>query len=84
MAWVLANGKALRDKEIIIERPDGSRIAALASIEPLRDADGETIGAVNVFRESCGRESGGRESGGRESGGRESGGKSGEPTFAFC
>jgi PAS domain S-box-containing protein len=55
MAWVLANGRALRDQEIIIERPDGSRIVALVSIEPLRDADGETVGAVNVFRDNSER-----------------------------
>lgn len=52
MAWVLANGRALRDQEIIIERPDGSRIFALVSIEPLKGVDGETVGAINVFRDN--------------------------------
>src|SRR3546814_21025822 len=52
MAQALATGEALRDEEILIEWPDGSRLVALASIEPVRDAEGRILGAVNVFRDN--------------------------------
>jgi PAS domain S-box-containing protein len=51
MADVLVTGKGLRDQEIAIERPDGTRIIALVNIEPLSDGAGRIVGAVNVFRE---------------------------------
>jgi PAS domain S-box-containing protein len=50
MADVLATGHGLRDQEIAIERPDGTRIVALVNIEPLSDGAGRIVGAVNVFR----------------------------------
>src|SRR3546814_5080287 len=40
MAQALATGEALRDEEILIERPDGSRLVALASNEQVREAEG--------------------------------------------
>src|ERR1700682_3559127 len=51
MADVLATGQGLRDREIAIERPDGTRIVALVNIEAIKDDTGRSIGAVNVFRE---------------------------------
>ena len=51
MAHVLATGQALRDQEIIIERPGGTRIVALVNIEAIKDRFGCVAGAVNVFRE---------------------------------
>jgi PAS domain S-box-containing protein len=51
MADVLATGQGLRDLEIIIERPGGTRIVALVSIEAIKDRFGCVAGAVNVFRE---------------------------------
>jgi PAS domain S-box-containing protein len=51
MADVLASGTGLRDQEVAIERPDGTRIVALVNIEPIRGDSGGVIGAVNVFRE---------------------------------
>jgi PAS domain S-box-containing protein len=51
MADALRDGRAARDGEILIERPDGSRIDALVNIEPLRDADGAVVGAVNCFQD---------------------------------
>ena len=50
MAAVLS-GKiaAARDAEVIIERPDGSRMTAVVNIVPLRNDRGETIGAINCF-----------------------------------
>src|SRR5207247_4321612 len=37
--------------EVMIERPDGSRMIALVNIEPLRDAKGAIIGAINCFQD---------------------------------
>lgn len=51
MADVLATGQGLRDQEIAIERPDGTRIVALVNIEAIKDSSGQVIGAVNVFRD---------------------------------
>ena len=51
MADVLATGHGLRDQEIAIERPDGTRIVALVNIEAIKDGAGQVVGAVNVFRE---------------------------------
>ena len=51
MADVIATGQGLRDREIAIERPDGTRIVALVNIEAIKDAFGRVIGAVNVFRD---------------------------------
>ncbi|HEY2757757.1 MAG TPA: PAS domain S-box protein [Pseudolabrys sp.] len=46
---VLATGTPMRDVERIIERSDGSRMTISASIDPLRNAEGEVVGAVNCF-----------------------------------
>jgi PAS domain S-box-containing protein len=46
---VLATGVPVRDAEVVIERPDGSRITALANINPLVDESGALIGAINCF-----------------------------------
>ena len=50
MADVLETGQALSDQDIVIERPDGSRIVALVNIVAIRDNAERVIGAVNVFR----------------------------------
>jgi len=51
MAEVLRTGIEARDLEVIIERPDGSRITVLVNIVPLRNAGGELIGAMNCFQD---------------------------------
>src|SRR5476651_894194 len=38
-----------RDVEVHIERPDGTRIAALVNIRPLKNQHGEITGAINSF-----------------------------------
>jgi PAS domain S-box-containing protein len=38
-----------RDTEVVIERPDGSRVHVIVNIVPLRDADGVITGAINCF-----------------------------------
>jgi PAS domain S-box-containing protein len=58
MADVLATGEGLRDQEIVIERPDGTRIVALVNIEPIKADSGRVVGAVNVFREKPEQDSG--------------------------
>jgi len=56
MAEVLRTGLEARDMEIVIERPDGSRIMTLLNIVPLRNGDGELIGAMNCFQDISGRQ----------------------------
>nr|WP_081851063.1 PAS domain S-box protein [Bradyrhizobium sp. URHD0069] len=51
MGDVLASGLGIRDEEIAIERPDGTRIVAIVNIEAIKDRSGRVVGAVNVFRE---------------------------------
>ena len=56
MAGVLS-GKlpAARDLEVIIGRPDGSRIAVIVNIVPLRNDEGKITGAINCFYEITAR-----------------------------
>src|ERR1700686_292106 len=51
MAKVLRTGTEARDLEVVMERPDGSRITVLVNIVPLRNGDGELIGAMNCFQD---------------------------------
>lgn len=47
----VVNGKipAIHDAEVLLERPNGSRINALVNIRPLRNGQGEITGAINCF-----------------------------------
>ncbi len=47
MGLTVQDGIPRRDHEIVIERPDGTRIVALVNPSPIRDAQGAMIGAVN-------------------------------------
>jgi PAS domain S-box-containing protein len=49
MAMALREGKEYNGHEIVIERPDGSRLTALAHINPIHDDSGNLVGAVNVL-----------------------------------
>jgi PAS domain S-box-containing protein len=51
MADVLRDGNSVRQQEVLIERPDGSRGIALVDIEAIKDSDGNIIGAVNCFQD---------------------------------
>lgn len=51
MANSLRTGTAAHDQRVVILRPDGSRVTALVNIEPLFDAAGQLIGAVNCFQD---------------------------------
>ncbi|HEX3991819.1 MAG TPA: PAS domain S-box protein [Acetobacteraceae bacterium] len=48
MAWVVS-GKIseVNDEEVILERPDGSRVTAVVNIRPLKNEHGEITGAIN-------------------------------------
>ena len=48
-AEVMASGQPVRDVERIVERADGSRVIVSLNIDPLRNAKGEIVGAVNCF-----------------------------------
>jgi two-component system CheB/CheR fusion protein len=56
MAKVLS-GKipSARDMEVIIERPDSSRITVVANIVPLKNDEGKITGAINCFYNITGR-----------------------------
>ena len=50
MAEVLSSKiSELHDAEVLIERPDGSRITVLVNIRPLKNQRGELTGAINCF-----------------------------------
>lgn len=46
MGEVLRTGRAVADREIVVERPDGSRRTAIANIIPRRDEHGALTGAI--------------------------------------
>jgi two-component system CheB/CheR fusion protein len=48
MARALRDGKPYNGCEIVVERPDGTRLTGLAHANPIHDKDGRLIGAVNV------------------------------------
>jgi PAS domain S-box-containing protein len=51
MALALRSGEPQREREVIFERPDGSRVVALVNIDLLRGSAGEIEGAINCFQD---------------------------------
>jgi two-component sensor histidine kinase len=51
MAIALRTGEPQRDMEVMIERPDGSRIVASVQIDTLKDRYGRVQGAINCFQD---------------------------------
>jgi PAS domain S-box-containing protein len=49
MAIALRDGRPVRGKEAIVERPDGTRVSFVPYPTPLRDDEGNLVGAVNVL-----------------------------------
>ncbi len=49
VAEVLKTGTPVRDVERIVEHADGKRLIVSVNIDPLRNAKGELVGAVNCF-----------------------------------
>jgi PAS domain S-box-containing protein len=43
------------DAEVLIERPDGTRVTVIVNIRPLKNERGEVIGAINCFYDISGR-----------------------------
>jgi PAS domain S-box-containing protein len=50
-ALVLRTGNPVRDREMILEREDGTRIAILVNVDPIFDDNGRVIGAVDCFQD---------------------------------
>ena len=51
MAVALRDGHSFRNQEVVIERPDGTRINVLVNIDPIRDTTGRVTGAINAFHD---------------------------------
>jgi signal transduction histidine kinase len=49
MALALKNAAEYNGREIVVERPDGQRLTALAHAHPIHGEDGSLLGAVNVL-----------------------------------
>jgi PAS domain S-box-containing protein len=49
MAQALRSKQGYNRQEILVERPDGDRLAVLAYANPIHDDGGELVGAVNVL-----------------------------------
>ncbi len=47
----MRTGESVLGAELVIERPDGSRVPVLMNAAPLKDASGQVIGAVCGFQE---------------------------------
>ena len=57
MASVLRTGDPVHHVEAQVERPDGSTIWTTVHIDPIKDAAGTIIGAINCFHETTGENS---------------------------
>jgi two-component system CheB/CheR fusion protein len=51
LAGVLATGEPVVNRELSLERPDGSTIDILVNITALRDGTGQITGAINIFQD---------------------------------
>lgn len=51
MAIALREGRSFRNAEVNIRRPDGSLVTVLVNIDPIRNDDGEVVGAINAFHD---------------------------------
>src|SRR5918997_2703691 len=49
MALAIKRDEGYNRREIVIERPDGQRLTALAHANPIHDESGKLLGAVNVL-----------------------------------
>jgi two-component system sensor histidine kinase UhpB len=55
MAQVVSTGIPQGNQEVVIGRPDGTKLIALINVAPLRNERGEIIGAVNCMLDISGR-----------------------------
>jgi PAS domain S-box-containing protein len=49
MAVALAEGRAIRNAEVVAERPDRTRVPFIPYPTPLRDSAGKIVGAINML-----------------------------------
>src|SRR5437899_10473896 len=49
MAIALKEGRAIRNAEVVAQRPDGTRVPFIPYPTPLRDGVGKIIGAINLL-----------------------------------
>jgi hypothetical protein len=54
MALALLQGRAYHGHAIVIERPDGTRTLGKAHAHPLRNNEGQTVGALNLVADITG------------------------------
>jgi PAS domain-containing protein len=53
---VIKNGGTVRNADVICEQPSGHRLLALVNVFPIRDADEQVVGAVNIFRHNTAKQ----------------------------
>jgi PAS domain S-box-containing protein len=51
VSLALITGASVHEEEVVIARPDGSRVTVWVHIDPIRDNDGKIVGAVNFFHD---------------------------------
>lgn len=51
VALALETGVSVHEEEVIIERPDRSRVTVWVHIDPIREKDGTIVGVVNFFND---------------------------------
>jgi signal transduction histidine kinase len=51
MAETLRTGIQVQNRELLVGRPDGTRVPVLASVVPLRDGEGSLMGAVSCLQD---------------------------------
>jgi PAS domain S-box-containing protein len=51
VALALETGASVHEQEVVIEKPDGSRVTVSVHIDPIRDQHGAVVGVVNFFHD---------------------------------
>ena len=51
VALALETGVSVHEQEVIIEKPDGTRVTVSVHIDPIRGRDGAIVGVVNFFHD---------------------------------
>jgi PAS domain S-box-containing protein len=51
LVTALESGREVREQEYTVVRPDGRRVTTIVNINPLRDAGGRVVGAINCIRD---------------------------------
>ncbi len=49
VAHALASGVSLHQQDVVIERPDGTRVTVCVHVDPVRDDGGAIVGVTNFF-----------------------------------